>query len=92
MTFGNRPHATVPGVHLHVSQHGVITGDCGEVGLQDGQGAGESHVAAPTEQGDAGEAEDGRHQRRIRHPAQTFDAALEAACRKETDKQGQTGL
>lgn len=55
--------------HLHISQHGVITGDLGEVGFQDGHGAGESHVATSTEQGNAREAEDCSHQRRVWHPA-----------------------
>lgn len=54
---------------LHISQHGVITGDLGEVVFQDGHGAGESHMAASAEQGDAGEAEDRGHQRRVGHPA-----------------------
>lgn len=68
--------------HIHIRQHGVITGDLGEVGFQDGHGASESHMATSTEQGDAREAEDRGHERRIRHPAQTFDAALKAACGK----------
>lgn len=55
--------------YLHVSQHGVISGDLGEVGFQDGHGAGESHMATSTEQGHTGEAEDCSHQRRVRHPA-----------------------
>lgn len=55
--------------HLHISQHGVVAGDRGEVTFQNGDGAGQSHVAAPAEQGDAGEAEDCSHQRRVGHPA-----------------------
>lgn len=57
------------GGHLHVGQHGVVAGHLGEVGLQDGHGAGEGHVAASAEQGHAGEAKDCGHQRRVRHPA-----------------------
>lgn len=55
--------------HLHVGQHGVVAGHLGEVGLQDGDGAGESHVAASAKQGHSGEAEDGGHQRGVRHAA-----------------------
>lgn len=55
--------------HLHVGQHGVVAGDPGEVILQNGDGAGQSHMAAAAEQGHAGEAEDGSHQRRVRHAA-----------------------
>lgn len=55
--------------HLHISQHSVVAGDLGEVGFQDGHGASESHMATSTEQGNAREAEDCSHQRRIRHPA-----------------------
>lgn len=42
-------------VHSHVGQHGVVRGDFGEVVLQDGEGAGEGHMAAATEQGHARE-------------------------------------
>lgn len=55
--------------HLHVSQHGVVAGDPGEVSFQDGDGAGQSHVATPAEQGDTREAENCRHQRCVRNPA-----------------------
>ena len=72
------------GVHYsHISQHGVVAGDRREVLLQDGHGAGERHMSTAAEQRHAGEAEDGGHQRRIRHPSQTLDAALEATCRGE---------
>lgn len=54
--------------HLHVSQHDVVTGDPGEVGFQNGERAGQSHMAAPAEKGDAREAEDCSHQRCVRHP------------------------
>lgn len=59
----------------------MVAGDPGEVVLQEGQGAGERHVAAAAEQGHAGEAEDGGHQRGVGHPAQTLEAALGASCR-----------
>lgn len=55
--------------HLHVGQHGVITGDLGEVGLQDGHRAGERHMATSAEQGNTREAEDRGHQRRVGHAA-----------------------
>lgn len=55
--------------HLHISQHGVVTGNCGEVGFQDGHSASQSHMATSTKQGNAGEAKDCSHQRRIWHPA-----------------------
>lgn len=66
--------------HSHVGEHGVVAGDLGEVGFQDGHCAGESHVSTATEEGDAGEAQDGGHQWGVRHAAETFDAALEATC------------
>lgn len=66
---------------LHHGEGGVVAGDSGEVVLQHGQGAGQRHVATAAEQRHAWEAEDGGHQRGVGHPAQTFDAALEASCR-----------
>lgn len=48
--------------HSHVGQHGVVRGDFGEVVLQDGEGAGEGHMAAATEQGHARETQDRSHQ------------------------------
>lgn len=59
----------------------MVRGHPREVVFQHGQGAGQCHVAAAAEQGHAGEAEDGGHQRGVGHPAQTLDAALEASCR-----------
>lgn len=55
--------------HLHISQHGVVAGDPGEVSFQNGDGAGQSHVTAPAEQSDTREAEDCSHQWCVRHPA-----------------------
>lgn len=35
--------------HLHVSEHGIIAGDLGEVVFQDGHSASEGHMATSTE-------------------------------------------
>lgn len=73
---------------LHQGEGGVVAADPGEVVLQHGQGAGQRHVAASAEQSHAREAEDGGHQGRVGHPAQTLDAALEASCRGRRREQG----
>lgn len=65
--------------YLHLTQQGVVTGVGGEVLLQNGHSARESHMPTATEQGDPGEAEDGGHQRGIGDSSQTLDAALKAA-------------
>lgn len=39
-----------PNEHLHHGERGVVTADPGEVVLQHGQGAGQSHMAAAAEQ------------------------------------------
>ena len=65
----------------------MITGDLGEVVLQDGDGACKGHMSTATEQGHPREAQDGGHQRCIRDPAQTLDAALEATCRNTHRRQ-----
>lgn len=73
---------------LHHGEGGMVGGDPGEMVLQHGQGAGQRHMAAATEQSHAWEAEDGGHQGGVGHPAQTLDAAFEASCRgrqKEED-------
>lgn len=59
--------SAVPG-YLHISQHGVIAGDFGEVSFQDGHSSGESHVATSAEQGNTRKAEDCSHERCIWHP------------------------
>lgn len=55
--------------HLHISEHGMVRRGLGKVGLQDGHGASEGHMATSTEQGDAGEAEDCSNQWCIGHSA-----------------------
>lgn len=67
--------------NLHEGEGLVVAGHSGEVGLQHGQGAGQRHVATAAEQSHSREAEDGGHQRGVRHTAQTLDAALETSCR-----------
>lgn len=59
----------------------MVAGDLGEVVLQDGDGAGEGHVSAATEEGHSGEAQDGGHQRGIGDAAQTLDTTLKTTCR-----------
>ncbi len=66
--------------HSHVGQHGVVCGDLGEVVLQDGEGSCQSDVSAAAEERHAGEAQDGGHQRCVRHAAQTFNTALKTTC------------
>ena len=56
-------------VNLHQGQGGVVRGFLGEVVLQHGQGARQSHVTAAAEQRHAGEAQDGGHQRGVGHAA-----------------------
>lgn len=47
---------------LHISEHGVIGRDLGEVGFQDVNSVGKSHMTASTKQGHTGEAEDRSNQ------------------------------
>lgn len=64
--------------HSHVTESGMIGCDAGEMVLQHPHGARQCHMPTAAEQSHAWEAQDGGHQRSIRHTAQTFDAAVQA--------------
>ena len=67
-------------MNVHVGQGNVVLEVAGEVGLDESLGLGQRLVAAAAEQGDAGEAEQRGHQRAVRHPAETAQAAVVATC------------
>lgn len=50
-----------------------------EVVLEDGDGAGQGLMSAAAEQSHTRVQQDGGYKRRVRDPAQAFDAALEAS-------------